>query len=214
MDRAAPTSDLDTFLSELVSAQLADQVLTEMEIRGNDLGLPLIGRAVGRYLELQTRSIDARHVVDLGGNGGYSTWWFAGALGGEGRVTLAARDPAELAAAESALRRASRFAPVTTTSAPPTEVLAGLAEPVDLVHLHAEVVRGADGLAVFEAAVGAVRPGGQVLVTGVTPGGVPDAAGVAVCRAAADDPALVSSVVPIRDGVLVALRTAPSTAPR
>jgi caffeoyl-CoA O-methyltransferase len=216
--------EVDGYLVELVKAQHADQVLTEMESRADELGFPIVGRAVGRFLELQARAIGARRVVELGSGYGYSAYWFARAVGEDGEVVCTDADPDNARLAEGYLRRAGLWAPVryhvgdaleglaawtaswtssTATSTRTATRTRGPRRPSDCASAGCSCATtccgtgGSPGLA----------PEGEPASVAASRGAVTDAI-VAMSREIASDPRYVSSVVPIRDGVLVALRVA------
>jgi caffeoyl-CoA O-methyltransferase len=214
--------ELDGYLIELVKAQHADQVLTEMEIRANELRFPIVGRAVGRFLELQARAIGARRVVELGSGYGYSAYWFSRAVGDDGEVVCTDADPDNARLGEDYLRRAGRWEPVRYHVGDALEGLAAVAGELDVVYCDIDK-HGYP--AAWAAAAERIRVGGLFLcdnvlwdgrVAGLVPEGEDPAVTasrgevtgdiVAMTREIASDPRYVSSVVPIRDGVLVALR--------
>lgn len=209
--------EVDHYLTDLAAAQQHDQTLTEMESRAETLGFPIVGRAVGRLLEQQARAVGARRVVELGSGYGYSAYWFARAVGEGGEVLCTDGDPDNAATAESYLRRAGLWDRVTFEVGDALEVLGRLDGEFDVVYSDVDK----DGYpAVWEAAAERVRVGGlyvcdNVLWDGRVAGveqpadafrdGVTGAI-AAHNRAVVADPRFVSTVVPIRDGVLVALR--------
>lgn len=65
-----------------------DPDLVAMERRAAETGFPIVGRQVGRLLYLLTRLRQPRLVVELGSGFGYSAWWFARAIGITGRVVM------------------------------------------------------------------------------------------------------------------------------
>ncbi len=216
--------EVDGYLVELVKAQFADQVLTEMEIRADQYGFPIVGRAVGRFLELQARAIGAKRVVELGSGFGYSAYFFAGAVGDDGEVVCTDTDPDNARLAEAYLRRAGRWAPVRYHVGDALEGLADVGGELDVVYCDIDKDGYPDAWA---AAADRLRVGGLFLcdnvlwdgrVAGLVPEGEPPERAaaraavtddiVAMSREIASDPRYISSVAPIRDGVLVALRVA------
>jgi len=214
--------EVDGYLVELVKAQFADQVLTEMEIRADDAGFPIVGRAVGRFLELQARAIGARRIVELGSGFGYSAYFFAGAVGDDGEVVCTDTDPDNARLAETYLRRAGRWAPVRYHVGDALEGLATVEGELDVVYCDIDK-QGYP--AAWAAAAERLRVGGMFLcdnvlwdgrVAGLAPADEDDEVAaaraavtddiVAMSREIASDPRYVSSLAPIRDGVLVALR--------
>lgn len=214
--------EIDGYLIELVKAQHADQVLTEMEVRADEQGFPIVGRAVGRFLELQARAVGARRVVELGSGFGYSAYWFARAVGDDGEVVCTDADPDNARLGEDYLRRAGRWGPVRYHVGDALEGLATVDGELDVVYCDIDK-HGYP--AAWAAAAERIRVGGlflcdNVLWDGRVAGLVPDGEDpavtasrgavtgdiVAMSREIASDPRYISSVVPIRDGVLVALR--------
>ena len=63
-----------------------DEVLEEMEDYATKHDVPIVGPAVGRVLQQLALMINARTVFELGSAIGYSTIWWAQAVGESGRV--------------------------------------------------------------------------------------------------------------------------------
>jgi len=63
-----------------------DEVLTDMEDYAGKNDVPIVGPAVGRVLQQLALMINARTVFELGSAIGYSTIWWAQAVGENGRV--------------------------------------------------------------------------------------------------------------------------------
>jgi len=61
-------------------------VLLEMEAEAKERDFPIVGRTVGVTLEVLARAIGARTVFELGSGYGYSAYWFARAVGPDGKV--------------------------------------------------------------------------------------------------------------------------------
>ncbi len=63
-----------------------DAVLQEMEARAKEEHIPIVGPAVARLLFQYARLINARSVFEMGSAIGYSTIWWAMAVGDGGKV--------------------------------------------------------------------------------------------------------------------------------
>ena len=63
-----------------------DDVLIEMEDYATEHNVPIVGPAVARVLQQLALTINARTVFELGSAIGYSTIWWAQAVGDSGRV--------------------------------------------------------------------------------------------------------------------------------
>jgi caffeoyl-CoA O-methyltransferase len=214
------------YLTDLARAEVRDAVLDDMERRADEQGFPIVGRAVGRFLELQARAVGARRIVELGSGFGYSAYWFARALGASGdagrggpsgEVVCTDADPDNARLAESYLRRARLWDRVRFRVGDALEVLASVEGDLDVVYCDIDKHGYPDAWA---AASERLRIGGLFLcdnalwdgrVAGLRrePAPARDAVTgdiVAMTRAVLNDERYVSSLVPIRDGVLVALR--------
>ena len=63
-----------------------DPVLRDMEQQAKSRNVPIVGPAVGRLLFQYARLINARKVFEMGSAIGYSTLWWARAIGDQGEV--------------------------------------------------------------------------------------------------------------------------------
>lgn len=75
---------VDDYLFSLLPAR--DEVLTEMESEASKRKIPIIGPAVARILHQLALLIGARTVFEMGSAIGYSTIWWARAVGKDGKV--------------------------------------------------------------------------------------------------------------------------------
>ncbi|MBI4177850.1 O-methyltransferase [bacterium] len=76
---------IDAYLTQLAVSK-DDEVLLEMEAVGIEKDFPIVGPQVGRLLQVLTLLSRAKTVFELGSGYGYSTLWFARAMGPEGVV--------------------------------------------------------------------------------------------------------------------------------
>ena len=205
---------IDTYLRSL-QARHDEEVLLEMEAEGERRGFPIVGRNVGVTLELLARSIQARTVFELGSGFGYSAYWFARAVGPEGEVHCTDGDPENEVAAAGFLARAGLVDRIRYHVGDAVTWLADTPGTFDVIYDDIDK----DGYpAAWRAACERVRLGGlyicdNVLWSGRVPadGEPPDAVTDAIREhnaMIAADTRFVSSILPIRDGVMVALRIA------
>ena len=75
---------VDFYLYDITPAR--DPVLTEMERQAKERDIPIVGPVVGRVLFQYAQAIGAKTVFELGSAIGYSTIWWAKAVGEGGRV--------------------------------------------------------------------------------------------------------------------------------
>src|SRR3954468_16287388 len=103
MDRIVD-EDVESYLSHLQRTK--DPVLAEMEARAAASKFPIIGPLVGRLCQQVAQSVGARDVFEMGSGFGYSTWWFAQAVGDGGRVVHTDGDAARSAEARAWIDKA------------------------------------------------------------------------------------------------------------
>src|ERR1700693_3347028 len=75
---------VEDYLYSLLPAR--DEVLTGIEAEAAKRDIPIVGPAVGRILYQLASMIGAKSVFELGSAIGYSTIWWARAVGEGGRV--------------------------------------------------------------------------------------------------------------------------------
>ena len=208
---------VEQYLTELAELEHSDPVLVEMEARAAEHGFPIVGRATGRYLELAARSIGARRVMELGSGYGYSAYWFARAVGPDGEVTCTDGDPDNAALAEAYLTKAGLWDRVHYRVGDALEWFAEQTGQFDVVYCDVDKLGYPD---CWRAARDRIRIGGLWLcdnviwsghvATGTDRDRLPGwtAAIQEHNRMVAEDDRYVGSIVPIRDGVMAALRIA------
>ncbi|WP_246987863.1 O-methyltransferase [Halorientalis marina] len=82
-----------------------DDVLEAMDAQANEEGFPTVGPAVGGWLQLLARMVDAERVFEFGSGFGYSAYWFARALPVDGEIVLTEVDADELDQAREYMSR-------------------------------------------------------------------------------------------------------------
>ena len=78
-------------------------VLLEMEQLASLRSFPIVGRLIGAFLETQAKMVNAKRVFEFGSGYGYSAYWFARAVGEEGRVICSDSNPMNCERAEKYL---------------------------------------------------------------------------------------------------------------
>lgn len=196
----------------LLRMQLAqDPVLAEMERIGEERGFPIVGPLVGRLLEQYALSIAATSVFEMGSGFGYSTAWFARAVGPKGRVVHTENDPDLAQEAKEWLRKADLGKRVEYRLGDAVDLLAKDKGPYDIVFIDIEKE---DYPKAWELARARVRVGGLILTDnalwhGKVVGKATDAATMGVReynRLAQADIGYLTTILPVRDGLSVSLR--------
>jgi caffeoyl-CoA O-methyltransferase len=194
-----------------------EPVLLEMEALAEERGFPIVGRNVGVTLEVLARSVGARRIMELGSGFGYSGYWHARAVGPDGEVHLTDGDPENATKAADYLERAGLADRVEFHVGDAVAALGTLDGEFDVIFCDIDK----DGYpAAWRAASERVRRGGlyvcdNVLWYGRVAVDDPDDARPQYTEAVlehnrliAEDERYVSTIVPTRDGVMVAIRTA------
>ena len=202
--------DVDRYMRGLLT-RWDEPVLLEMEAEGEARGFPIVGRQVGVTLELLARSIDARRVVELGSGFGYSAYWFSRAVGKDGELHLTDGDPENERKAEDYLRRANLAGPVRYHVGDAVDSFQKLEGEFDVVYCDIDKQGYPDA---WRTARDRIRPGGLYLCDNVLWSGrvtepSPDPTTSAILEhnaMIAGDERYLSTIVPTRDGVMVARR--------
>jgi predicted O-methyltransferase YrrM len=192
-------------------ARWDEPVLLEMEAEGESRGFPIVGRQVGVTLELLARSIGARRVVELGSGFGYSAYWFSRAVGESGELHLTDGDAENERKADDYLRRAHLAGPVRFHVGDAVASLEALDGEFDVVYCDIDKDGYPDA---WRASRDRIRPGGLYLCDNVLWSGrvteePADSATKAILEhnaMIAGDDRYLSTIVPTRDGVMVARR--------
>ncbi len=204
---------IDAYMRSL-QARHDEPVLLEMEEEGARRGFPIVGRNVGVTLELLARSIGAQRVFELGSGFGYSAYWFARAVGPEGEVHCTDGDPENEVSAADYLSRAGLVDRIRYHVGDAVTWLEQTEATFDVIYDDIDKQGYPEA---WRAARDRIRLGGlyvcdNVLWSGRVPqdGEPPDDVTEAIREhneMIAGDERFVSSILPIRDGVMVALRT-------
>jgi caffeoyl-CoA O-methyltransferase len=194
---------------------LDEPVLLEMEAQANERGFPIVGRNVGVTLELLARSVGARRIMELGSGFGYSAYWHARAVGTEGVVHLTDGDPENEVQAADYLKRTGLADRITFHVGDAVRQMQRIDGDFDVVFCDIDK----DGYpSAWRAASERIRPGGLYVCDNVLWYGrvaVEDPedhrphyteAVLEHNRLIAEDDRYLSTIVPTRDGVMVALR--------
>jgi caffeoyl-CoA O-methyltransferase len=188
-----------------------DAVLAEMESSGVRRRFPIIGPLVGRLCEQLARGIGAQRVFEMGSGFGYSTVYFARAVGTAGKVVHTDGDEALSREAKQWLGKAGLADRVEFRVGDARDILRE-SGTFDVVFIDIDKEQYPEAWAV---AKDHVRVGGLIVTDNTLWGGkVADAAaddeatsGVReYTRLATADLAFLTTILPLRDGVAVSLR--------
>jgi caffeoyl-CoA O-methyltransferase len=210
---------MDLFAPELIDylnglARHGDPVLERLEKQAAETRFPIIGPPAGQFCYLVARMLGARRIFELGSGFGYSTIWFAKAVrdngGGEVYHTVWDEELSRQARAnieEAGLSSIVRFQV--------SEAVAALTQqqgPFDIIFNDIDKHGYPDSIPVIKPRL---RTGGVLIIDNMlwhgqaweTGNTDPSTEGVRkVTQLIHDDPEFVSSLVPIRDGMITALK--------
>jgi caffeoyl-CoA O-methyltransferase len=208
MELIAP--EVGKHITALVPARHPE--MQAMEQHARETGFPIIGPAAGHFCYLLARITNAQRIFELGSGYGYSTAWFALAVreNGGGTVHHVVWDE-ELS--DRACRSMTRMGLRSCVQFEVSEAVAALRAadgPFDIIFNDIDKQAYPDSLDVIEMKL---RPGGLLIVDNALWSGrifdkdehSPQTEGIReLTRRLTSSPAWITSLVPIRDGLLVA----------
>lgn len=209
---------IESYMREIVPDD--DPVLLDMEALAEERGFPIIGRLCGRTLEVLGRAVGATRVFEMGSGYGYSAYWWARATGAAGEIHLTDTDPDNEAKAHQFLERAGVWDAVSFHVQDAFDALDEVDGEFDVVYC--DIDKGGYPEA-WRRGRERVRVGGLYVCdnmlwsgrvldgeSGEEPGEGPPAAWTQAIdetnRAIGADPDFRSTIVPTRDGVVMAIR--------
>ena len=195
-------------------SQHDDPVLLRMEEEAKRDRFPIIGPAAGKFCYLMARAIGAKRVFELGSGYGYSTLWFARAVreNGGGEVHHTVWDERLHVRARENVQEAGYSDLVRFHMGEAVETLQKTDGPFDIVFNDIDKHGYPASLPVMKEKL---RVGGLILIDNMIWHGAifdpndtsPDTQGVRDFTAALQaDPDFVFQLVPVRDGIIAALK--------
>jgi caffeoyl-CoA O-methyltransferase len=201
---------VERFLYDHVPARHA--IFHEMEAYARERRFPIVGPAVGALLEVLARASRAVTVFELGSGFGYSAAWWLRALPAKGEVVLTDLDPSNVARGTAWLEGLGHEGRFRWEEGEALAALARHRGPFDVVYCDVDKEAYPE---VVDLAVDRLRPGG-LLVTDNTlwSGSVadptqndPETTAIRAYDArVTSHPRLVTTILPLRDGVGVSVR--------
>ena len=204
---AGPVED---YLYSLLPAR--DEVLSEIEAEAAKRNIPIVGPVVGRILHQLAIMISARTVFEMGSAVGYSTIWWARAVGKDGRVFYTDGNRKNAAEARKYFERAGVADRINVGVGDALELLSEQKQEFDVIFCD---VDKEDYPRVMRLAVPRLRKGGLFVTDNVLwSGRVADKKNTEPSTKAilefnrllygATD--LITTILPVRDGVAVAVK--------
>jgi caffeoyl-CoA O-methyltransferase len=188
-----------------------DEVLTEIEAEAATRKIPIVGPAVARILYQLALMIKAKTVFEMGSAVGYSTIWWARAVGDGGRVIYTDGDRKNAEQARKYFERAGVSKQITIKTGDALELLSEEKQEFDIIF---NDVDKQDYPRVFKLVLPRLRKGGlfvtdNVLWSGKVAETNPDKTTKAILEfnhLLYGSPELFTTILPVRDGVAVAVK--------
>jgi caffeoyl-CoA O-methyltransferase len=199
---------VDDYLYSLLPER--DEVLVEMEDYASKHDVPIVGPAVARVLQQLALMINAKTVFELGSAIGYSTIWWAQAVGGQGRVIYTDGDAKNAERARGYFERAGVSDRVTLHTGDALEVLSEQKQEFDVIF---NDVDKEDYPRVLRLVLPRLRKGGLFITDNVlwsgrvaekNPKQAQTKAILEFNQALYSSPDFYATILPIRDGLAVA----------
>jgi predicted O-methyltransferase YrrM len=189
-----------------------DPVLREMEHQAKERNIPIVGPAVARVLYQYARIIGAKKIFELGSAIGYSTLWWAHAVGEGGEVFYSDGDQKKAAEARGYFQRSGVEGRIRIQVGDALELLSEQKQEFDIIF---NDVDKEDYPRVLHLAGSRLRRGGLFITDNVLwSGRVTDANAKEESTRAIQDfnqrlyamKEFFTTILPIRDGVAVAVK--------
>lgn len=208
------TPEIDAYLSSLVTMS---PVLERVAAEGAELDLPIIDKGVGRLLETMVLSTDARQILEIGTANGYSALWLAQSLPHDGRLISIELNPSRAQLAKDHLDEAGLGDRASVMVGDAALLAHKVAGPFDVIFNDGDKQQYSQ---LLDRLVTLLRPGGVLITDNVLWDGEVIPGLVNPPRRSADetkaiatynqqlaaDSRLVTSFLPIRDGVAMSIR--------
>jgi predicted O-methyltransferase YrrM len=123
--------DVDNYMYDLLPPR--DEVLAEIEAEATRRKIPIVGPAVGRFFQQLVMMTGAKTVFEMGSAIGYSTIWWARAVGKNGKVHYTDGDKKNAAQARSYFERAGVAEQITVHTGDAIELLSEQRQEFDIV---------------------------------------------------------------------------------
>jgi len=201
--------EVEDYLYAMLPAR--DEVLAEMEADASKNKVAIVGPAVARVLYQLATIGGAKKIFEMGSAIGYSTIWWARAVGDGGRVIYTDGDPKRADKARRYFDRAGVSKRITIRVGDALEFLSEEKEQYDIIF---NDVDKTDYPRVFRLALPRLKRGGlfitdNVLWSGRVAKPNPDATTKAILefnKLICGAPELFTTILPIRDGVAVCVK--------
>jgi caffeoyl-CoA O-methyltransferase len=197
--------------------RVRDEVLDDIARANEARQLPLVDGETGALLRVLALAAGAKRILEIGTAVGYSGIWLAGALPKDGMLVTMEMDPDRAREARANFERAGVADRASVVVGDAQRMLAKVSGPFDLVFQDGDKQLYKP---LLDRLVALLRPGGLLVTDNVlwdgevVPGFVPSPqrdpadtkAIIEYNEAVAAHPQLVATIVPLRDGLSIAVK--------
>lgn len=202
-------ADIERYLRGLLHEE--NDTLKEMHDLGDKSHFPIVGPLVGRLLFVLAQSLGAKTVFELGSGFGYSAYWFLQGLAEGGSIVLTDMEKANLNRAQAFLEPHAQGKKVIIEKGDAVSVIEKYAGPFDIIFMDIDKEQYPEG---FTKAFPKLRKGGLFICDNVLWSGKvlkddasPDTQGIKkFTEMIFSHPSLVTTIIPLRDGVSVSVK--------
>lgn len=188
-----------------------DGVLRDMENYAAQRDFPIIGPLVGPFLRQLARLTDATRIFEMGSGFGYSAFWFAGGMKPDGKIICTDGSDENKNRALGFFRRGGYDRMVDFRIGNALEIIEEFDGPFDII---LNDIDKEDYPRAFDLAVARLKKGGvfitdNVLWSGRVLSKTPDSSTKAILefnRKLFNTDGIISSIIPIRDGLGMAVK--------
>jgi caffeoyl-CoA O-methyltransferase len=203
------TPEVEDYLYQMLPAR--DEVLADMEADAAENDYAIVGPAVARVLYQLAVISGAKKIFEMGSAIGYSTVWWARAVGENGQVVYTDGDPKRAEKAKAYFERAGVTKRIKVRVGDALEFLSEEKEQYDIIF---NDVDKTDYPRVFRLALPRLKSGGLFITDNVLWSGKlrrpnPDEPTKAIAefnKLIFQSPDLFTTILPIRDGVAVCVK--------
>lgn len=206
--------EIENYIREMSSSNVSvpeSEIFERMHELARNKHFPIIGPIAGRLLRQLAMITKAHNILELGSGYGYSALWFAGGMRSNGRIVCTDNLSENCNLAQRFFTDASHNDMLDFRVGDALQIASGLSGPFDIILNDIDKEQYPHAL---EIAIPRLRKGGifisdNVLWSGQILNSEPDISTQAILefnRRLFNSPDLLSSIIPIRDGLGMAIK--------
>jgi len=202
-------SRLNDYMLKLLPQR--DEVLSDMEKLAKRKGFPIVGPLAGNFLRQMAIAIEAKNIFEMGSGYGYSACWFAKGIPRDGKIVCTDGSDENRQKAEDYFKRAGIESKIEFLVGDAREIIQRYEGPFDIIFNDIDKVGYPQA---FDLAIPKLRKGGLFITDNVLWSGRilhkrqedSTRAIIEFNRKLFNSPEILSAIVPIRDGLGMAIK--------